>query len=356
MDKQPKHYPYSSLTVGNERIMLVGGAGFIGHNLALELRRKGAEVLILDNLQINNIVNVVTNTTLDSTRRRVYTKFLLDRFELLRSASVEIMNVDSRQMSEFANVFSEFEPTKVVHMAAISSAVTANKMPGLAWDLEINGLRNIIELARMKDSQVKQLMVMSSSTVYGDFEQESVNEHMRPRPKGVYANGKYIVERMVREAERLYGLSYTIIRPSALYGERCISGRVSQKFVENALLGKSLILEGGGSSRLDFTYIQDLVVGMVRALAIKAALSRTFNITFGNSRSIFDLVTIIKEHIPDVVVEERAADAEKPKRGTLMIDHARQHLDFEPQYPLETGYSRYVEWYVQQWEEVKSRI
>jgi len=354
VEKKQIRYPYSDLTLDKERVLLVGGAGFIGHNLALELRRKGAEVLILDNLQINNIVNVVMNTTLDSVRRRVYTDFLLERFELLRSVGAEMTNVDGRQMAEFANVFSEYEPTKVVHLAAISSAVTANTMPGLAWDLEINSLRNIVELARMKDSQVNQIMVMSSSTVYGDFEGESVDEHVRPRPKGVYANGKYIVERMVREAERLYGLNYTIIRPSALYGERCISGRVSQKFVENALMGKPLILEGGGNSRLDFTYIQDLVEGMVRALSIKEAMSRTFNITFGNARNISELVKIIKDYIPNVLVEERAPNTEKPKRGTLMINHAREHLAFEPSYPLEVGYSQYVKWYVTQWEKAKN--
>ena len=85
--------------------------------------------------------------------------------------------------------------------------------------------------------------------------------------RGVYANGKYIGERMVREAFHLYGVNYTIIRPSALYGVRCISGRVSQKFIENALAGKPLLLEGGGGGMLDFTHIDDLVEGITRSLA-----------------------------------------------------------------------------------------
>ena len=81
---------------------------------------------------------------------------------------------------------------------------------------------------------------MSSSTVYGDFETDVVDETIRPKPKGVYAKWKVYCERMVREAKTLHDLIYTTIRPSALYGIRCISGRVSQKFIENALEGKPL--------------------------------------------------------------------------------------------------------------------
>ena len=110
----------------------------------------------------------------------------------------------------------------------------------------------------MEKSSCKHVCFMSSSTVYGDFESDSVDETVRPTPRGVYANGKYIGERMVREAYNLFGVNYTIIRPSALYGIRCISGRVSQKFVENALSGRPLRLEGGGKGMLDFTHIDDL--------------------------------------------------------------------------------------------------
>jgi nucleoside-diphosphate-sugar epimerase len=349
VSKEYNIIPYESLSLEGQRVLLVGGAGFIGHNLALGLRKKNAEVMVYDNLQINNLVNIVSTTSLEDIRRKLYINFLLQRFELMINAGITIENGDGRQMVELANAFSSFEPTKVIHLAAISSAVKANNFPGLAWDLEINSLRNIIELSRMSDTKVNQVMIMSSSTVYGDFEEDSVDETIRPRPRGVYANGKYMAERMIREAKNLYGLDFTIIRPSALYGERCVSGRVSQKFVENALLGKPLLLEGGGSGRLDFTYIEDLVEGMIRALCLEGGLSRTFNITYGNARTIADLASIIKEYIPDVLLEERPAAKEKPKRGTLLIDRAKEFLGFVPQHPLEKGYRKYCEWYIEQW-------
>jgi nucleoside-diphosphate-sugar epimerase len=341
---------YDTIRLDGQRIMLVGGAGFIGHHLALECRSKGAEVLIVDNMQINNIVKVVSDPSLDEIRRRLYINFLLDRFTLLRESGIKIENVDARQMAELTGSFNEFQPTKAVHLSAISSAVTANQVPGLAYDLQITTLRNLLELCRLKNSSCDQVAFMSSSTVYGDFEGTSVDETVRPSPRGVYANGKYIGDRMMREAKNLYGVDYTIVRPSALYGIRCISGRVSQKFIENALLGKALLLEGGGDGRLDFTNVADLVEGIVRALVLPGGRSRTFNITYGASRTIAELAAIVKSVVPDVKFEERPAAAEKPKRGTLEMGRAKEFLGFVPSHGLDAAYRAYCQWYLEQWQ------
>ncbi len=350
---KPALIPYDTVALDGERVMLVGGAGFIGHHLALECRRKGAEVLVVDNMQINNIVYIVSDRALDEVRRRLYVNFLLDRFALMRGAGVGIANIDARQMPELTSAFNEFQPTKAVHLSAISSAVTANQVPGLAYDLQINTLRNLLELCRLKSSMCKQVAFMSSSTVYGDFEGASVDETVRPRPRGVYANGKYIGERMVREAKTLYGIDYTIVRPSALYGIRCVSGRVTQNFIEKALMGKPLPLEGGGDGRLDFTNIDDLVEGIVRGLGLEGGRSRTFNITYGNARTIAELAAIVKSVIPATRFEECPAAPEKPRRGTLEIGRAREFLGFVPTRGLDQAYREYCKWYADQWERTR---
>lgn len=349
-DSKPEVIPYENLDLTGARVLLAGGGGFIGHHLALELREKGAEVMIADHLQINNLVKIVSDPSLDETRRKLYTNFVLDRFELLRDAGVHMVNVDLRGLSDFAAAHDEFEPTKIVHLAAISSAVIANKTPGLAYDLQITSLRNLLELCRLRGTKVDRVAFMSSSTVYGDFETDEVDETVRPQPRGVYANGKYIGERMLREAWTLYNTPYSIIRPSALYGIRCVSGRVSQKFVENALMGIPLRLEGGGGGLLDFTDVRDVVRGIILALALPEGKSRTFNITYGNAQPVRALVDIIREFVPKVQVEEAPAAKEKPKRGTLRIERAREFLGFEPQYHITKGYREYVEWYVDQWQ------
>jgi nucleoside-diphosphate-sugar epimerase len=346
--------PFDNLRLDGERVLLIGGAGFIGHHLALGCRAKGAEVMVMDNLQVNNLVKIVSDPSLDAPRRQLYINFVLERFQLMRDNGVELANIDARAMADFAVLFNEFAPTKVVHLAAISSAVDANKTPGLAYDLQISTLRNVLELCRLPGTHVDRIVFMSSSTVYGDFEGDAVDETIRPQPRGVYANGKYMGERMVREAWTLYNLPYTIVRPSALYGIRCVSGRVSQKFVENAIFGKPLLLEGGGGGRLDFTHIDDVVQGIILGMALDGGRSRTFNITYGNARTIADLAEIIQEFIPNVIIEERPPAKEKPKRGTLMVDRAKEFLGFEPKIALDDGYRDYVQWYIEQAERIQT--
>ena len=340
---------FEKQSLKDEKIMLVGGAGFIGHHLALSLREKDADVMVVDNLQINNIVQMLSSDAYEVNQRNMYIKFILDRFELMRNKGVKFSNLDARDLTALHEVYTTYKPTKIVHLAAISSAVVADKNPSLAYDIQINSLRNVLDLCKNHKELTNQLVFMSSSTVYGDFKEKSVTEEIRPQPKGVYANGKYIGERMVREAQNLFNLDYTIIRPSALYGIRCISGRVSQKFVENALSGKPLRLEGGGGGMLDFTHIDDLTEGIVRSMVYKEGLSKTFNLTYGNAKYIYDLVKIINVKIPNVIIEEAPIANDKPIRGTLEIDRAKKLLDFYPKISLEKGYANYCDWYIGQW-------
>ncbi len=341
--------------MAGERVSLVGGAGFIGHNLALALRNVGAEVQIIDNLMQNNMLANVSDDSIDPFRRELNHSFLVQRFEKMRTAGVVIDNADARSMTDLAEKLKEFQPTKVVHLSAISSAVDAKKVPGHCFDLQLVTLRNVLEYTRLFKNEINEVVFMSSSTVYGDFKTETVDENVRPQPYGIYANAKFMGERLIRTYHDQYGLGITIIRPSALYGERCISRRVSQAFIENALMGKPLLLEGGGDGRLDFTYIEDLVDGIVRSMAATggAQSSNTFNLTYGNARTILDLANVVKSVVPNAILEERPRDVIKPIRGTLSTARAREHLNFEPQWPLEVGYKRYCEWYVDQWDRTR---
>lgn len=354
-DKSPEMVKEKLL---GQRILLVGGAGFIGHNLSLDLAQRGATVQIVDNLMVNSLIDNVFRGDPNPTQQQAYQRFLLDRYKLLRAAGVELVNADARNYDDLSQVFDEFEPTKVVHLAAIASAVDARENPGLAFDLQLITLRNVLELCRRRHAQVNQLMFLSSSTVYGDFDGASVDESVRPRPRGIYANAKFMGERLVRTYNHQHGLGTCIIRPSALYGERCISRRVSQVFIENALTGKPLLLEGGGDGRLDFTYITDLTDGMCRALAFheEPGQSQTFNLTFGDARTIADLAAIVKSVVPEAVLEERPRAVDKPIRGTLSTARAEKVLGFKAQWKLESGYRRYCEWYLEEWRRAENEI
>ena len=336
-------------------VMLVGGAGFIGHNIAFKLRESGIRTIVVDNLVINSLVDNVFTSDMEPMRRSLNQNFLLDRFLGMRDNGVELHKCDARNVMDLAQAFNEHSPTHIVHLSAIASAVEARKNPGLAFDLQLVTLRNVLELCRLAPTPPRQVMLLSSSTVYGDFETPIVDESTRPRPRGIYANTKFMAERLVRTYNQQHGLCTSIIRPSALYGERCVSRRVSQLFIENALSGKPLLLEGGGDGKLDFTYIEDLVDGIIRTLALHEGegSSETFNITYGNARTIAELAAVVQQVVPDVVLEDRPRAVEKPIRGTLSVDRAREVLGFEPKWSLEEGYLRYCRWYAEQWERAK---
>ena len=174
----------------NDRVLLVGGAGFIGHNLAVGLGQAGVPVMVLDNLRVNSLVDNSFYDDGNLTKRELNLHFLMSRFEIMRSLGVEFRNCDARNFSDIANVFNEFKPTRVVHLAAIASAVEARKNPGKCFDLQLSTLRNVLELCRLDQKNMKTLMFLSSSTVYGDFEEAWVDETTRPRPRGIYANAK----------------------------------------------------------------------------------------------------------------------------------------------------------------------
>ena len=140
-------------------------------------------------------------------------------------------------------------------------------------------------------------------------------------------------------------LPYTIVRPSALYGPRCVSRRVSQAFIESALVGRSLRVDGEGEERIDFTYVDDVVNGVTRILEHPESRDQVFNMTAGKARSLRELVEIVQRSFPEVDVEYVERDALRPYRGTLLMDKARELIDFQPEVELEDGLRSYVEWY-----------
>ncbi|MGB8182745.1 MAG: NAD-dependent epimerase/dehydratase family protein, partial [Stellaceae bacterium] len=151
--------------------------------------------------------------------------------------------------------------------------------------------------------------------------------------------------RLVIAYNQVFKLPYTIIRPSALYGQRCVSRRVGQAFIENALRGLPLTVNGDGSDALDFTYIGDLVEGIVLSIAREESRNQTFNLTYGGARSLNQMIEIMRREFPGAEVRYNPRDALMPERGTLSVDKAKRLLGYQPAYPLERGFVEYITWY-----------
>ena len=153
--------------------------------------------------------------------------------------------------------------------------------------------------------------------VYGDFKTPVVDEDSICNPIGIYGTYKYSAELMIKAYSNIFGLKYSIIRPSALYGERCISRRVSQIFIENAINKMPIIIDGDGQEKLDFTYIEDLCDGVEKIISNENSINQIFNLTFGNARKIIELVEILKKYFDNIDIQFKKRDKLMPFRGTL---------------------------------------
>jgi nucleoside-diphosphate-sugar epimerase len=328
--------------VSGKNILLIGGAGFIGHNLALELKKRGAEVSILDSLQVNNFLTYITHKE-GLTNQDLYLKIINERLQLLRDSGIPLQIQDCRDYhATWRWMVDVLKPQVVVHLAAVAHAGKSNKDPFSTFDHSFRTLENALDCSR---GRVEHFIYLSSSMVYGQFAEGCVNEETQCEPLGIYGALKFGGEKLVIAYKQVFDLPYTIVRPSALYGERCVSRRVGQIFIENAIQGLDIKINGNGDSRLDFTYIDDFVQGIIRVIENENSVNQTFNITYGQGRSLTDMVGILKEHFPKVNVEYLPKDELMPDRGTLSVEKARKLLGYEPQWPLERGFARYIDWY-----------
>jgi nucleoside-diphosphate-sugar epimerase len=330
-----------SADLKGRRIALIGGAGFIGHNLALELKRRGAEPHVVDSLQVNNL-GAFTNLKDGSPNKGLYVHFINDRLNLLREAGIALHIVDARDYHALSRTITAVEPSTVVQLAAVAHANRANKDPFSTFDHSLRTLENALDASR---GAVGHFIFLSSSMIYGNFGESAVTEESPCNPLGIYGALKFAGEKMVIAYNQVFNLSYTIVRPSALYGERCVSRRVGQAFIENALRGNPVTINGDGEDRLDFTYIRDLVDGIILAMTRPEARNEIFNITYGSARSLNEMAAILRERFPRLEINHHSRDQLMPERGTLSIEKARRLLRYSPSHPLERGFARYIEWY-----------
>ena len=323
------------------RVTLIGGAGFIGHHLALELASRGADVQVVDGLQVNNLMCIASQSNLPN--RELYLRMLHERLDLLRTANIALHTVDARDYLKLGHTLSEFKPQTIVQLAAVAHANRSNKDPYTTFDHSLRTLENALDYSR--GGCVDHFIYFSSSMVYGNFQSTQIDEDHPLNPLGIYGALKLSGEKIVIAYQQVFDLPYTIIRPSALYGPRCVSRRVSQIFLENALAGQPIRIDGDGCESIDFTYVDDLVNGICLAIDRPSARNETFNLTCGNARTINELVDIVKQYCPSVEVQYTERDELRPFRGTLSIQKANDLLGYSSAHQLEQGIPKCVDWY-----------
>lgn len=334
-------------SIQNKKIVLIGGAGFIGHHLALALKNAGALVDIIDSLQVNNLLSLAYRDY-ERENRDLYHEMLDQRFELLRRERIPIEVQDAREYHALSMLLNKIKPQIIIHLAAVAHAGESNKNPYSTFDHSLRTLENALDWAR---GQVEHFIYFSSSLVYGHFPKGFVTEQTPCDPLGIYGALKFSGEKFIIAYNQVFDLPFTIIRPSALYGERCISRRVAQIFIENALKKKPITVHGNGEDCLDFTYIQDLIQGVIKVITEnEKSRNQIFNLTYGESRTMKELAQVVSKYFIGLDIKYIPKDHLTPDRGTLCVDKAKRLLGYTPQYPLEKGMEAYINWYKSTWE------
>ena len=179
--------------MNNKKIMLIGGAGFIGHNLALHLKSLGADVCVVDGLEVNNVMSF-SSDDVEAKNRDLYLKILFERQRLLREAGVSLFVQDARDYHALSKLVSKVEPQVVVQLAAVSHANKSNKDPFNTFDHSMRTLENALDASK---NRVEHFIFFSSSMVYGHFKEPVVSETTLCEPLGIYGALKYGGEKLV---------------------------------------------------------------------------------------------------------------------------------------------------------------
>jgi nucleoside-diphosphate-sugar epimerase len=330
-----------------KKIVLIGGAGFIGHNLAVSLKKRGHNPIIIDNLAVNNMLSFIDS---EVKNRKLYWSILNQRIDIIHNNNIDFNVEDARNYNAMSMLIGRYKPDVIVQLAAVSHANKSNKDPHTTFDHSLRTLENTLDIAKSFNTHI---IYFSSSMVYGHFKDKFVTEETPCNPLGIYGTLKYSGELIVKAYHRVFNIPYTIIRPSALYGERCVSRRVSQVFIENAVQGMDITINGDGSDKLDFTYIDDLIYGVTLTIENENARNETFNLTYGESRTVDEMAGILKDHFEGININYAPKDSLTPDRGTLNVDKANNLLGYQPQSPIDIGYAKYIKWYKTFWDSIR---
>jgi nucleoside-diphosphate-sugar epimerase len=255
-------------------------------------------------------------------------------------------HIDLREHDRVKCFFSNFSfgADAVIHLASFPRQKVVGQNPVWGSDVMSTGLVNLLELT--KAYKVPKFVYISSSMVYGDFE-NNVTEDAPCNPIGQYGIMKYMGEKLVEDYSRKFGFDYTIIRPSAVYGELDVEDRVVSKFILAAMRNETLKVKGQNEV-LDFTYVEDAAQGIVQATLSDAANNKIYNIT----RSADEEYTLLRAAQLAIEVaggygniHPEGRDLSFPKRGRLDISRAVADFGYAPAVNVEEGFRRYHEWF-----------
>ena len=330
------------------KVLITGAAGFIGMHCALRLLDRGDEVVGVDNL------NDYYDVTLKQHRLDRLTSY--SNFEFIR-ASIE----DKTAMDD---LFERHRPQRVINLAAQAGVRYSLENPHAYVDANLQGFMNILEGCRHHD--VEHLVYASSSSVYGGNTTMPFSEsHSVDHPVSLYAATKKANELMAHTYSHLYGLPVSGLRFFTVYGPWGRPDMALFKFTRAMRDGQPIDVYNHGKMVRDFTYIDDIVEGVIRVLdkvatpdpafdpavpnpGTAAVPYRLFNIGNGQPTPLMDYIAALEKAL-GVTAKKNMMDMQPGDVPATSADTAalRDWVGFAPDTGVEVGVARFVEWYVQ---------
>jgi nucleoside-diphosphate-sugar epimerase len=313
------------------RYTVTGGAGFIGSHLTEELLRRGHQVCVVDNFSTGKRENIDAAVRASGTTT---------------PAAVELVEGDLADLDVARRAVegSQF----VLHQAAIPSVPRSVKDPISSNRANIDGTLNVLVAAR--DAGVTRLVFAGSSSEYGDTPTLPKHEGMPTQPLSPYALQKVVGEEYLRLFTRLYGLETVSIRYFNVFGPRQDPGSpysgVISLFIKWLLAGEAPTIYGDGSQTRDFTYVANVVDGVLRACEAPAASGEAINVATAGRISLNELLEVLQ----NIIGTNLSATYGPPRVGDVRdsqasIEKAARLLGYAPTVPLEEGLRRTVAWF-----------
>ena len=307
------------------RIVITGGAGFIGSNLAHALVQRGDDVVVLDNF---------------SSGRRKNLEGLEGR--------IEVIEGDIRDTTTIARAFSGAD--FVLHQAAVPSVARSLEDPETSHDVNVNGTLRVLQGARQ--AGVRRLVYAASSSAYGESPILPKVETMAPRPISPYGVQKLMSELYCQVWTRSFELPCVALRYFNVFGPRQSPtseyAAVIPKFITLMQSGRAPLIHGDGSVTRDFCFIDNVVEANLKALDAANAPGNTYNIACGQRYSLLDLVALINRGLGTEIVPTLGPSRPGDIHDSLAdIDAARRDLGYSAAVDFEAGLRRAIAWYTE---------
>ena len=325
-------------TLQGKRILITGGAGFIGSNLCEVLLDHNIKVVCLDNFSTGKRTNIEP---------------------FLNNDNFKLIEGDIRNLADCNNAC--IDVNYVLHQAALGSVPRSINDPITTNDVNVSGFLNMLVASR--DAGVKRFIYAASSSTYGDHEALPKIEDTIGKPLSPYAITKYVNELYADIFYSTYKLDTIGLRYFNVFGKRQdpngAYAAVIPKFVQQFISHESPVINGDGSYSRDFTYIDNVVQMNINALTTETenALNTVYNVAYGERTSLIELANLLKKYlsefdsvIKNIEIKHRDNRIGDIPHSLASIDKAKQLLNYNPKYDISSGLKEAVNWY---WENLK---